>query len=149
MTKEDKRQLEPVLMELRPLINETDFMNLALIYMQRGKQYVIYGVDKDSIKNGICIKCYDIFHKAANGLVVITAENEPSGIKEWMASQREYQWYRLFTYDSIDELLLWIQRDDGELPYKYRYLANAVQKTMDFLEEREYGWWEKEDDEAE
>lgn len=144
MTKEEKEQLEPALAPLRSLISRKDFMELAMVYLQQYQGYVIYGIDKDSIRAGLCISCYDICNPKEKGLVVITAEEDGMEVKKQLPPRLDYDWLRCFTYaDDIDELLLWIQRDGDELQEKYEKPIGKIRKELSFLSERKYGWWEE------
>lgn len=142
MTREDKKLLEPALAPLRALIRKEDFTELALVYIQREKNYVIYSMEKDPVINTLYLGCYDV-RDMGSGLVVITAEDGAVNVKKLMSSRPEYSWCHCLSTDDVDELLLWIQRDGEELRYKYRELTEKVGKALSFLNGRKYGWWEK------
>lgn len=135
MTREEKEQLEPTLAPLRKLIGKDDFLELALIYIQMGKSCIVYSIDKHSIEKSLCIGCYDIRNPEADGLMIISANTQPTDVKEWQETHPEYCWVRSFTYGrDIDELLLWISRDGEELQDKYAELTDTVQKALAFSE---------------
>lgn len=147
MTRKQKEQLEPALAPLRSLVGKEDFLELALVYIQREMNYVIYNVDEAGTKNCLCLRCYyDGYCPEPEGLVVISAEENPADLKKLLRRYAGYEWCQYFTYDDVDELLIWIQRDGEDLREKYSSLTETVQKALGFLEEWKYGWWLDEDE---
>ena len=145
MTKEEKKQLEPALAPLRSLITKEDFIELALIYMQREMEYVICSVEKCRMENCLCLRCfYQESYPKEEGLVIITPRDTIVDLKKLLSAHPKYYWCHYFTYDNVDELLLWIQRDGEDLRAKYRTLTETAQNSLSFLNERRYGWWLKE-----
>ena len=143
MTKKEKEQLEPVLAPLRSLIGREDFKELALVYLQRDKDYVIFGIEKESTGDCLCLLCYDnSIRPMADGLVIITSKEEPVDLKKLLRSHPSCCWCHYLTYDDVDEILFWIQRDGEDLREKYKNLTETVQETLSFLNGRNYGWWE-------
>lgn len=146
MTKEDKIQLEPALAPLRNLIRKEDFIELSLIYMQREMDYIICNIDEHSTDNCLILGCfYKESYPKEEGLVIITPKDTITDLKKLLSAHPNYHWCHYFTYDNVDELLLWIQRDGEDLRAKYRSLTETVQNSLSFLNERRYGWWLKEE----
>lgn len=144
MTTEDRKQLEPMLAPLRSLVSRKDFMEIAMVYIQRDRNYVIYRIDKETTADSIYLACYDIMYKV-EGLVIISIEDEVINIKRHMSLHPEYAWCHYITYGDMDEVLLWMQRNGQDLPEKYEDLVEKIEDALSALRERKYGWWEKTD----
>lgn len=139
MTREEKEQLEAALASLQKLLKEDDFMELSLVYLQMEKGYVVYSIEKHSIRKSLCIGCYDIRDPKSDGLMVISMKENKADLKEWAKTHLECHWVRFFTCDdNIDDLLLWISREGEALQDKYKDLTDTVQKALAFLRKNNF-----------
>ncbi len=120
MTREDKKKLEPILAPLRSLVGRKEFMELAMAYTVR---------------------------PMSDGIAVIAVKEEPADLKKLFMSHPDCCWCHYLTYENLDEILLWIQRDGEDLREKYKKLTETVQEALSFLNGREYGWGERQEEE--